>query len=413
MSVLPVVARFALIIALLAAPLTAGAALTLADAERLALERAPWFQHHRTNVSAAAERVEYEGRLPDPQLTVGFVNVPTTSYNLRSEDMTMTNVGVRQQFPPGDTLALRTQRARQELSREEARLEMEKRNLLRQVRQTWFDLFFVNRALALAGESRTVQQRLLDDAEARYRAAAGAQAEALAARQALARLDDRIAMLRAQRARWQALLARWIQEAAFGDFPSALPAPAPLPDNFDHTRHPEWLASRAGLEAAQTDVALARQEYKPGFMVDVSWGLRRPNLDGAERADLFSALVTVDLPIFRAKRQDRRLAEKQAAEAAARYESEDKRRELEAGYRAARAEYDALAERVQIFAGRVVPAAEREASLTVAGFARDQALRREARLKALEAMLDLERLRVDLARSRAELLYLTGENNHE
>lgn len=409
MSVSSVVARFALLMPFLTAPLTAGAALTLADAERLALERAPWYQHHRTNVSAVAERVEYEGRLPDPQLTLGVVNVPTTTYDLRSEDMTMTNVGVRQQFPPGDTLKLRSQRARQELTREEARLEMERRNLLRQVRSAWLELYYLDHSLRLLDNSRVVQVRLAEDAEARYRAAAGGQADVLGMRQALARMDERIAMLRAQRARMQAQLSRWIGESANQPLPEILPARAPAEPVFSVERHPEWLAARAGIEAAHAEVEIARQEYKPGFMVDVSWGLRRARPDGSERADLFSALVTMDLPIFRAKRQDRRLAEKQTLETAARYEAEDKRRELEAGYHATRAERDALAQRVEIFEQRLLPDAEREASLTVAGFAREQSERRQARLKALETRLELTRLRVDLARSQAELLYLTGE----
>lgn len=410
MSAFPVVARIALSFVFFAAPYTAGAALTLADAERLALERAPWYQHHRTSVSAAAERVEYEGRLPDPQLTLGIVNVPTTSYDLRSEDMTMTNVGVRQQFPPGDTLKLRSQRARQELTREEARLEMERRNLLRQVRGTWLELYYLDRSLRLLDDSRSVQARLVEDAEARYRATAGSQPDVPQARQALARVDERIAMLRAQRARMQALLSRWIGETANQPLPEALPTLVPAEPAFSVERHPEWLAARADIEAAHAEVEIARQEYKPGFMVDVSYGLRRARPDGSERADLFSALVTMDLPIFRAKRQDRRLAEKQTLEASARYEAEDKRRELEAGYRAAHAERDALRQRVEIFEQRLLPDAEREASLTVAGFAREQSERRQARLKALETRLELTRLRVDLARSQAELLYLTGEN---
>ncbi len=410
MSAFPVVARIALSFLFLATPFTAGAALTLAEAERLALERAPWYQHHRTSVSAAAERVEYEGRLPDPQLTLGFVNVPTDTYNLRSEDMTMTNVGVRQQFPPGDTLKLRAQRARQELTREEARLEMERRNLLRQVRSAWLELYYLDRSLKLLDDSRSVQARLVEDAEARYRAAAGGLVEVLGMRQALARVDERITMLRAQRTRTQALLSRWIGETANQPLPETLPVLAPAELAFSVEHHPEWLAARAGIEASRAEVDIARQEYKPGFMVDVSYGQRRARPDGSERADLVSALVTMDLPIFRAKRQDRRLAEKQTLEAAARYEAEDKRRELDASYRAARAERDALHQRVEIFEQRLLPDAEREASLTVAGFARDQSERRAARLKALETRLELTRLRVDLARSQAELLYLTGES---
>ena len=83
--------------------------LTLAEAERLALEHAPWLQHHRTNADAAAERAVYQRRLPDPQLTLGFLNVPTDSFSLSEEDMTMTMVGIRQAFPPGRTLKLKGQ----------------------------------------------------------------------------------------------------------------------------------------------------------------------------------------------------------------------------------------------------------------------------------------------------------------
>ena len=152
MSVSTVVTRFALSIALLAVPLTAGAALTLAEAERLALEQAPTLARARTNVSASAERTVYEGRLPDPQLTTGFVNVPTDTYRLNREDMTMTMVGVRQSFPPGDTLNLKSRRAERELTREEARLEAERRNLLRQVRQTWLEIYYLNQSLRLLGK---------------------------------------------------------------------------------------------------------------------------------------------------------------------------------------------------------------------------------------------------------------------
>ena len=100
-----------------------------AEAERLALEQAPTLARPRANVSASAERTVYEGRLPAPQLTTGFVNVPTDSYNLRQDDMTMTMVGVRKASRPA-TRSTSKAGARAELTREEARLEAERRNLL-------------------------------------------------------------------------------------------------------------------------------------------------------------------------------------------------------------------------------------------------------------------------------------------
>lgn len=405
MSVHRLFAVFALV--LLAAPVH-GAELTLAEAERLALERAPWYAHHRTNVEAAAERVVHEGQLPDPQLTLGALNVPTDGFSLREDDMTMLMVGVRQAFPPGDTLRLKSERARQELTREEAMLELERRNLLKQVRQTWLELYYLGQALAVLKETRALAQQQLKAAEGRYRARVGTQQEVFRARQALGRLDEREQEIRMQIVRVQARLSRWIDQAAFSALPARLP---PLPEvaDFEPGRHPELLAARAGLEALRAEVAMAREEYKPGVMLDLSYGFRRRALDGMNRADMVTAMVTLDLPVFRAKRQDRRLAERQAREAGARFELEDKRRELLAMYRAAAAEHASLVERVRIFENRVLPEARREAEVTIAGFAREQAELREARMKALETALELTRLRVELAKSQTELLYLAGE----
>jgi hypothetical protein len=184
--------------------------------------------------------------------------------------------------------------------------------------------------------------------------------------------------------------------------------PTPSTD-FDPARHPEWLASEAMFDAARLEVDMARQDYKPAWMLDLSYGVRRPMPDGTERPNMVTAMVTLDLPVFRAKRQDRRLAEKQALESGARLETEDKRRELEAMHQSMRAEYEALATRAKIFEEQLLPAIRREAQVTIAGFARDKTEYRDAQMKAIEAEQEYTRVRVDLAKTQAELLYLNGE----
>jgi outer membrane protein TolC len=378
--------------------------LTLAEAERLAIEHAPSFKHYSTNVTAAAERVVHEGRLPDPQLTLGAINVPTDSFSLTQDDMTMVGIGVRQVFPPGDTLGVRTRRAEHGLVREQARLEVERRALLRQVRSVWYELYAAEHSLLLLAQQRQLAQRELEAAEGRYRAAQETQRAVLRARQAVARVNEREPMLRAQATQRRAQLARWIGDAAQAALPQTPPALALVPAAFEPTEHPEWRATQAEVEGTRAEVDLARQEYKPGVMFDLMYGARR------ERPDMVTAMISVDLPIFREKRQDRRLAERQAREAAARHDAEDKRRELQVMHAAMRAQYEAAAARVRIFEEQLLPSLEREAQLTVAGFARDQMELREARMKELDARLELVRLRADLARSHAELLYLIGES---
>ncbi len=401
--------RIVVIVAALAPLATrAEAPLTLAAAERLALEHAPWYAHHRTNVEAAAERAVYEGRLPDPQLTIGAINVPTDSFSLRDEDMSMLMVGVRQSFPPGDTTKLRTRRAEQQVSREQAKLELERRNLLREVRRIWFELWSTDRESALLAEQERLAARGLEAAQGRFRAAQESERMVARARQAVARLAEREPMLRAKSVQLRARLTRYISNAAQMPLAEALPE-LPKPGTFEPERHPESLAAAADVEGMRAEVAMARAEYKPGVMLDVQYGFRRDDPAGMDRPDMLTAMVTFDLPVFREKRQDRRLAESQTRETAARLEAEDKRREVAAMYESARAEHRATEDRLRVYEEQLLPAIRSEAGSTSGGFAREQNELREARGKELDARIELVRLRALLGASHAELLYLTGE----
>jgi outer membrane protein TolC len=382
--------------------------LPLAEAERLALDNAPWLKHHRAAAQAAGERAVYEGRLPDPQLVLGAINVPTDSFRFDEDDMTMVMIGLRQSFPAGRTLALREQQAREEQARDLARTDMETRNLLRQVRLAWFDLYYQEAALRQIAEARRLQQRQLEFTEGRFRAAQEPPQAVFKARAALARLNERIPMIEAQRARVRAQLGHWIGAAAFAPLPDTLPA-LPAFADFDTDRHPDIQSARAMEAAARTAVDLASQEYKPGWMLDLGYGLRQPTPDGRERSNMFTAIVAFDLPLFRANRQDRRVAERLAQADGARHETEDKRREIEMLHRGLRAEHAALSARAAVFERELLPALKRETEVTATGFARDQTDYRDAQLRLLEAELEYTRLRVDIARTHAELLYLAGE----
>jgi outer membrane protein TolC len=411
MSVFHAFSRFGIAVGFLLTTLPAPGApgeLSLADAERLALEAAPWLKHHRAAAQAAAERVVYEGRLPDPQLTLGALNVPTGSWRLDQEDMTMLMIGLRQSFPPGRTLGLREQQAREEHARELARNELEQRQLLRQVRLNWLDLYYQEAALRQIAETRRLQQKQLDATEGRFRAAQEPPQAVFKARAALARLNERIPMIEAQRARVRAQLGHWLGEAAYASLPETLPELPPFAD-FDGARHPDIEAARAMEGAARAGADLARQEYKPGWMLDLNYGIRQDAPNGMQRPNLVSAMVTVDLPLFRGARQDRRVAEKLALADGTRHETEDKRRELEMMYRGLRAEHVALRARAAVFENELLPVLRRETQVTATGFARDQADYLDAQMRLLDAELEYTRLRVDIARAHAEILFLAGE----
>jgi multidrug efflux pump subunit AcrA (membrane-fusion protein) len=120
--------------------------------------------------------------------------------------------------------------------------------------------------------------------------------------------------------------------------------------------------------------------------------------------------VSVDLPLRRHVIQTPQLNEKEALADSASQATEDQRLKLVAEYDTARAMLDAALARVRLIERERLPLARREAESSIAGFARDQDLVREARMRYIEAEFDLTSARLDAWRALADLDYLLGED---
>ncbi|MDQ3773678.1 MAG: hypothetical protein M3461_04545 [Pseudomonadota bacterium] len=80
------------------------------------------------------------------------------------------------------------------------------------------------------------------------------------------------------------------------------------------------LRRRDGLHGAAAERHRVSSEYKPGWNLSLLFAGRTSGgfADNTSR-DFLSAMVTVDLPLFRDKRQDRTLAASQDEHAAAQF----------------------------------------------------------------------------------------------
>lgn len=395
---------FAVSICALAAPLSAQERLTLDDTARLAIERAPFVAHHRANASAARERIAPAGKLPDPQLTLGAINVPVDTFSFDQDDMTMLSVGIRQAIPPRGALKERVSRAEAEAGVEDARSELEQRETRREARRLWLDIYRAEAEQKELAAIADIQGSDARAAEQRYRAASGNLQASLKARQAAVMARERVLTSRYDIARLRASLARLIGDAAMLPLADNLVAPAVPASSFDPADHPAMRAARADMDRARAETRMARTQFHPGVMLDFSYGFR------AERADMVTAQLSVDLPLRRHAIQTPQLHEKEALAESAIQAAEDQRLKLVAEYDGARAMLDAALARARLIEQERLPLARREAESSVAGFARDQDLVREARMRYIEAEFDLTTARLDAWRALADLDYLLGED---
>lgn len=392
--------------------------LSLAEAERLALAYDRQAGAYEAGALARREQAVAAAQLPDPSLKLGVGNLSVDSFDRSDTPMTQLQVGVQQRFPPGRSLALAGERQQRLAAGLDARAEAYRRELLRELRRTYLEVWYQGRAGHILDETYRTFEDLVDITRAHYGAGRSNQQDVLRAEVELGLLDDRRDRVRTQLETARAELARLVgTQAAQRPLVAAFPELAALPstDTMQRAlvRHPRLQGMRQRIEAGRIGVAAAREQYKPGWSLDLTYGERTGReADGSRRSDLVSAMVMVDLPLFTDKRQDRELAARQYELNAVEFEREELRRELAQQLEAVLAEWSRLRERVARYQARLLPESRRhaEASLKAyqSGVSDFTALMR-ARLIELDTRLTALRLRTDLAQTVARLRYLVGE----
>jgi len=409
-------ARLLALILCCVAPASGAAVLTLADAERVAIERDSVLQQLEAEAFAMRERAIAEGQLMDPKLRFGAVNVPVDSFNLDDEDMTMLEVGVSQEFPGGRTRELARQRMEESAAAAEAVAGDRRLIVRREVRRAWTELGYVARARELLDSQTDWVEQMRAAARARYASGEGTQLDLLRAGLDIAMLREQQLDLERDAAMRRAQLGRWIgDDAAARAGPFALPARseleplAALEPRVLH--HPAQVDFERRIEAAQTGVDLAKQRYKPGWMLDMSYGLRSGSMGGESRPDMLSAMVTVDLPLFRANRQDREVAAARADARGLHEMHDDHQREMQAMLAEAWAIAARTSELERFYERELVPLAEQSVQAALLAFRANRVMVDEVidtRRVALETWLKHLRLVADRSQAQYDIDYLVG-----
>lgn len=391
--------------------------LTLAEAERLAIERDAVLHQLAAESLAMRERSVAEGQLMDPKLRVGAVNVPVDSFSLDDDEMTMLEVGVSQEFPAGQTRKLARRRMEQSAAATEAVAGDRRRLVQRELRRVWIELAYLARARELVESQADWVEQMRASARARYASGEGRQLELLQAGLDVAMLKEQQLDLDRDTAMRRAQLQRWLgDEDAARAGPFTLPAraePEPLAVLEERLlEHPAQVDFERRIDAAQSAAELAQQAKKPGWMLDVSYGFRDGSMDGESLTDMMSAMVSIDLPLFRANRQDREVAAARAELRGLHDMHEDHQREMRAMLAEAWNLVDRTSELERYYESELVPLAQQSIEAAFVAYRSNRAMVDEvilARRTALDTWLKHLRLSADRAQAQYDLDYFAGE----
>lgn len=394
--------------------------LSLAQAERMALEQDPAIAAARSRSLALENEAVADAQLPDPKLRTGLYNLPLDDFDLQREPSTQLRIGVQQAFPRGDTLIYQSRQTLARAEGEVARQKLKSAKALLAVRQAYLDVYYQGEAQRIVRSSRSLFAAMVDITQVHYGAGGSSnQQDVLRAELEMSRLDDRLNKLENAEDNARADLSRWIGEAAWRSVSGQLPVlwagvdSGALQERL--AEHPEIQLQSAVMKAHDQASNIAREQYKPGWNLGVEYRKRfGDNPDGSDRADMAAVMLTVDMPLFTGKRQDKRLAASQQRANAASYDRSTQLRTLKQNLASEVSNQKRLNERIQRYQGRLVKeaGANAEAALLAyqSGTVEFTGLMR-ARITELDIRLQAIKLQVDLLKSKARLLYLAaGEN---
>lgn len=395
------------------------ASLTISEAEQLALKDDYALRAINARSQSMSELSVATEKLPDPQLKLGFANLPTDSFNLGQEPMTQAVVGVRQKFPRGQTRSLSSARINESVARYDAEAQDRKHKLLLAVREEYTRIYLHQERQKILQQSLVVFSDLAEITREYYATGRAHQQDVVQARLELSRVEERLARIQQQEEEARARLAERIGADAYRDFGPQWPQiaqPAPVQQIVTGlAEHPHLRAWQHEIAKAKTSEEIARQAYKPGFAVDLAYGGRGgQNPNGTDRTDFLSVFVTMDIPLFTKNRQDRVLASSIAETSATQFARDDIHRSMKARVDQNIASLAREQERLALYEEHLLPQASYNAEAAFEAYQDaidDLTTLMRARIGEYELKLSHAALRADEVITRARLLYLQGETS--
>ena len=367
---------------------------------------------------AESEAASY---LPDPTVFAAIQSLPTDTFDVDQEPMTQLRVGVKQMFPKGDALNIKSDMSG--LKSDLQLLESKNRWLERkkQSELAWLEAWYWQKKLVLLDEDQTFLEQVQRFIRSLYEVGARDQSDLIGADLELIKLNENRIESKRKYQMFRQQLNTLANERLNGSKLSlSLPDLASIDFNSFHYAESEpYLVSHPKVELlsqkvllSEKKVSLIEQDFKPAWGLEVSYGLRDgENMDGSDRPDFFSAGVNVQIPLFSdAKQKQNRHAAKQRS-SVSQIKLEEALSQMSFQVDNLIQQYRNTAEQRVLYEAEILPTLEKQRLSALQSYESDQGdfrLVMDLFLKEQSAKTMHQRLRVDEQKLISSLNYLLG-----
>ena len=339
----------------------------LAELIREALRRSPRVLQAFAEHEAARHRVRQAVAMPDP--TVSATEFARTVETRVGPQQRM--LSLSQPVPGVGKRAAKGQLAAKAAEVSDEVYRAERAETVLRVKLAYYELGYVDRALAVSDEEQALLGHFEEIARRHYAEGSGLQADALRLQARITRVLHTRQQFRAQRVSLEATLNALRATAADRPVPTVrLPALPKLDLRTGplaaagHRARPEIRAALRRIEESEKRAHLARIRHRPDFSVGLTWGNVRARGTPADTLpvpgngkDSYGISASMTLPLFRGK-YDAGVREAAERLAAARFAHRDTAAEMEAEIRSISYRIQAIHRQLDLFERALVPQAE-------------------------------------------------------
>jgi len=350
--------------------------LALAEARAQALEHNPGLAEMQARYEALTYVAPQQSTLPDPVISINAMNLPWDSFDRNEEPMTQMQLGISQAFPFPGKLSLREDIAVFEAEAALHSVEELRLNLDMNVAVTWWEIYFIDRALDTVRQNQSLLRQLVEVAQTKYEVGNGLQQDVLLAQLELSKLLDREITLTSMRE--QRAIRLNVLMGSSPNQPVELPTMVAQPDAAvaaDELLYQRALASRpllnqqsATLKAAESRLDLARKDYYPDFNLGVTYGQRDDDEMGQSRTDFLSVMLSVNIPLYAESRQSNAVSQRARELARNQYALLDQRNGVMSSISIAKSEYQRASAQIRLFGQGIIPHARQTVASMMGGY---------------------------------------------
>ncbi len=352
----------------------AGPAVSLAHLVSTALADNPELKASQARWEVFRSRIDQARSLEDPMLMLKIQNgLVGSPLNFRKDSMTQRVIGVSQQLPFWGKRALKGEVAEKEAESYRWTLEERRLELARMVKETYYQIYFVDRSLAIVDRNIRIFDDFITLAQTRYAVGQGVQQDVFKAQVERSKMLDMRITLEQQRtsleASLNALLYRpagtpvgRIADVEIEPIPMTAGQLAALADD----NRPLLKSGRVLVEKAGAGLKLAKKEFLPDFNVAFEYMQRDPAM-GSDGADMYSLGVTFNLPLQRSRRQAA-IAESNAEARMAAEELNSLKNTIRAGISDLLAQMDRRRKLADLYRTGIIPQARQSLESAVIGY---------------------------------------------